>query len=101
MRLGTISGQGTLSWRGKDAVSVSYSIEGTYLPNRHAIKADGEITGADQPIHEAWGRSDVTLTISDGRVLEVSVLGGDDPHTSSISVNTAIEEFISKAPARR
>lgn len=101
MHLGTIRGQGVLSWE-QSRVPVDYEITGTYEPQRHVVDTKGSVRVTSGSLFSAIGRSDTKLIVDDERVLDVVLFGGlpDSAKASTIAVNSPMPEFMDKAPRR-
>ena len=91
--VGHLKGSGVLHWKDRGPIDVRYEFTGRYSTVRDSISKDGYIFGAAKELRLAEGRSDVVMTIEDGRKLDVAILGVKSSGEASISVNSDIEEF--------
>lgn len=81
--LGTISGDGMLTWEGQDIAPASYEFEG-YMQQEH-VTSCGEIHSPANILRGVFGRTDVQLRTQDGRMLTLKFSEKTLPPNSTVA----------------
>jgi hypothetical protein len=99
--IGNISGDGILTWSGTESHAVHYELEGFYQERDDSVKTSGQVRGLAVAAEDILDRDDITLSLSDGRILDVTLQPFDDRSEEGafeIDVSTPVSEFMDKKP---
>jgi hypothetical protein len=98
--VGTLEGKGTLGWRDNGPVPVQYAFSGFHNPNNDTVESKGSLSGETKALGSAFGRSDVELTIADGRKFRASLVSGGHSGEATIYVSPQPDEFLTHLQSR-